>query len=212
MPSRDDQIVLSLEQAWETLRLAYPWPGERPNVPVSDQGWFGAGNARLLAQVTADVKPSRILELGSWTGVSTRFLCNAAPEAQVVAVDHWEGSVEHHEDPTYSAMLPTLYETFLTSCWEFRDRLVPIRLDTISGINFLRDIGWVPDIAYVDASHDTESVYADISSLLDLFPRCKVVGDDWNWETVRAAVRRVVTARDYMSIEVDDNAWRLHRS
>jgi hypothetical protein len=200
------------EAAWETLRLACPWPDERPNVPTSNQGWFGIGNARLLSQVIEQARPRRILELGSWTGVSTRFLCNAAPTAQVAAVDHWEGSVEHHEDPTYSAMLPTLYETFLTSCWGFRDVLVPIRLDTISGINFLNDLGWVPDLAYVDASHDEESVYADIELLLDVFPNCEIVGDDWHWETVRAAVERVVADRGLKAIEVDDNAWRLVRT
>lgn len=195
-------------EPWERLRQVYPWPLERPMVPISSHGWMGEGNRRLLRRVVEEVQPTHILELGSWTGLSTRYLCEIAPTVRVIAVDHWLGSAEHHEDPELKAMLRDLYRTFLASCWHYRDRITPLRLLTTTGIRVVADFAIAPDLAYVDAAHDESSVRADICALLDTFPTCRVCGDDWLWETVRAAVEGVARERG-LHVHIDENAWEL---
>src|SRR5262249_36868471 len=104
-----------------------PWPAERPVVSVPPVcNWLFPGARELLAQ-SLSAQTRLVIELGSWTGRSTRYIADLAPQAKVVAVDHWEGSVEHGQDPKLAAFLPRLYETFLSECWDYRERIIPVR-------------------------------------------------------------------------------------
>jgi hypothetical protein len=48
----------------------------------------------------------------------------------------------------------------------------------------------MPDLIYIDAAHDTESVASDVATALRLFPKSVLVGDDWSWDSVRTGVER----------------------
>ncbi len=200
---------MPLDDPYEQLRRLCPWPESRPDVSPIDHGWFQAGSIKLLGErLNADTK--LVVELGSWLGQSTRWILDHAPNAAVVAIDHWEGSEEHftNPDPRVQAALPVLYETFLTNLWDYRDRLHPYRTDTLEGMNNLRDEGLFPDIVFVDADHTEQGAYHDVKTAAELFPDAKLVGDDWLWDTVRRAVERFATESN-LEIVVDRNAWAL---
>ncbi len=171
----------------ENLRHAYPWPEDRPNVPARErEGWLFPSTQEMLARfLSSDTK--LVVELGSWLGLSTRFIAGRAPRATVIAIDHWKGSPEHERDPALRDLLPVLYETFLANCWNERARIVPIRTGTIEGLQRVAGFGLVPDVIYVDADHAYEAVAADLAAIERLFPSAIIVGDDWNWEGVRRA-------------------------
>lgn len=191
--------------ALETLRARYSWPQEKPQVPQDVESM--CHNGPQLKQV---LNPSTkiIVELGSWLGGSALFFLEQAPQATVIAIDHWKGSLEHQQFPYWAQKLPTLYETFLCNCWDYKDRLIPMRTTTLEGLQELYDLNIYPDLMYVDASHDYSSVIADLEKIYALFPKTTIVGDDWTWFMVRLAVTQF--ALDH-NVEVlhDNNVWRI---
>lgn len=172
----------------EELRSVFRFPKELPKVPPSDHGWFGPEHVELLSGA---LLPSTkiVLELGSWMGLSTRFIARNAPNAVVLAVDHWCGSLEHKTDPHLSSFLPTLYDTFISSCWEYRQQIVPVRMATVLAMKLLHEHGVFPDLIYIDASHEYWDAKSDIHHAFALFPTAAIAGDDFMWEGVGRAVR-----------------------
>lgn len=169
------------------FRRTHPWPDQKPAVPPREkEGWLFPSTQEMLARFLSN-QTKLVVELGSWLGLSTRFIASRAPRAAVIAIDHWQGSPEHQQDPKYSALLPVLYETFLANCWSERARIVPVRTGTIEGLERVARSGLYPDIFYVDADHGFEGVSADLQAIQRLFPQAIIVGDDWNWEGVRRA-------------------------
>ncbi len=174
-----------MNSAIQTLRGRYPWPAECPQVPPNPDGWFCGQNRALLKRLVAGAFVT--LELGAWLGMSTRFLVDWT-RGWVITIDHWKGSSEHRNRPE----LPTLWETFVRNAWDnHRGRLVPMRTTTLEGMREVHDLGIVPDVIYVDASHETPLVIEDLTTAMRLFPSAHIVGDDWTWDSVRAAAHAV---------------------
>ena len=133
-----------------------------------------------------------MLELGSFLGLSTRHLCKSAPNATIIGIDHWKGSVEHLRRPEFADVLPVLHETFLKNLWPWRERVVAIRELTLAGMGAVANAGVTPEVVYIDAAHDPDSVETDLSMVIDLWPTAHIVGDDWMWKTVREGIGRVL--------------------
>jgi hypothetical protein len=188
----------------------YPWPPQKPDVPpFPRRNWLHQGTAEILSR---SVSPTTrlIVEVGSWTGRSTRFLSGLAPGATVVAIDHWEGSAEHKNDPELAPALPRLYETFLAECWSYRDQIVPVKAKSADGLQCVAEAGLEADLVYIDADHSFDGVTSDLSAALDLFPRAVVAGDDYDWDEVRRAVETVCRDRG-LRCESVGSGWRILR-
>lgn len=173
-----------MEVALLRLRDKYRWPRKKPDIPFNDAGWFPEANKKMLLPFLGD-GTKLIVELGSWVGLSTRWMLDRAPNATLIAIDHWRGGPENKDDP----LLPFLYETFLSNCWDYRQRLIPLRDDTDRGTNELLELGIKPNLAYIDAGHEFKNVFEDIFRCGKF--GCPLVGDDFNpnrWDTVVKAV------------------------
>ncbi len=160
-------------------------------LPTNLNGFFDDTRARYLQGVIDTIHPKVIVELGTWLGTSAVFLAQkAGADARVYAVDHWLGSIEHHQQAPFNAMLPTLYQQFLSNVKNvgLTHRIIPVRMTTLEAA---RSLNIQPDMVYVDASHDEESVYQDIMAW---YPKLKskgiMCGDDFNWASVGRGVRR----------------------
>lgn len=187
------------------LKKSFPFPAHEPDVPSCDHGWFWESHIELLSGAMGS-HVRVILELGSWLGKSARWLAKQSPNAIVIAVDHWQGSAEHFKTPGLRAMLPTLYDTFIKNCWTFRDRMIPLRMDTISGMGLVNQFRIIPDLIYIDAGHDYASAYADVSNALRLFPNAALCGDDFYWEGVNRAITEHVRSGS-MRASYKKNQW-----
>jgi predicted O-methyltransferase YrrM len=166
------------------------FPQEKPAVKADSHGWFDDHLKSYLKPIIKnDMK--MIIELGSWLGSSTRWFCENS-NAKVVAIDHWKGSIEHVNRRDVKDKLPTLYETFIVNCWDYRDRITPVKMDTISGLTWCSDMGFQPDIIFIDASHEYEDVLKDLETSHNLFPKAILVGDDWAWRNRRLQKRFTV--------------------
>lgn len=178
-------------QFWDCLAKEYPWPDDRPSVkkyPLG--GWLNRGTAKLLRENMPE--NALVVELGTWRGLSARRMLGRMGASGVVCVDHWEGSEEHvsgcYADRARD-LLPHLYETFLYDTWDWRSKIIPLRMDTLDGLHVVYESGLVPDLIYVDAGHEFKPVFNDIVVSSALFPGAIIVGDDWYIEGVKRAGR-----------------------
>ena len=160
------------------LAVRNPWPAVRPEVEPDDEAWFNAGNARLLGRLLR--RPINvILELGSWVGAgSTRFFLENS-DALLICNDIWRRN-PREVTPWREHKIPTLYETFCRNNWCDRDRIVPLRMDTMDGIREVAKSGIIPDLIYVDASHEYSDVTAQLDLIRKLFPSSIITGDDYD--------------------------------
>lgn len=193
--------------ALDRLRSMYPWPEEKPKVSeraIRIPGW---GQPEALFEESLSDRTRLVVELGSWLGQSSRFILDRAPNATIICVDHWNGSPEHVERE--SDVLSTLYDAFLSLCWELRDRIIPIRATTSGGLKIIASFGLTPDLIYVDASHDYDDVKADIDLSHRLFPTSTLIGDDYaNFVDVRRAVAHFVRDNNRI-VRVIGRGWKL---
>ena len=105
------------------------WPSGRPREPRYRHGWFLPTHERVFEKVLEDVGEVKvILELGSWYGSSTEWLCERCPDAAVYAVDLWDDSfILDKQRDHYSTMGDRklenllnnhpLWDTFLANLW-----------------------------------------------------------------------------------------------
>lgn len=199
----------------EELRTRYPWPKEKPEVEIvrpEIEGWFAGANQTVLVDLIhlgRTDKPMTVLELGSFRGLSSKFIVGQLrPIDTLICIDHWLGSEEHHRREDWRELLSTLHETFLHNLWEHRERVVPMRTTTRDGLRELKKLGIAPDVIYVDAAHDAESVYQDVRDCLEFFPGAEICGDDWPQHSVRTGVVRA--AEGWTLLYVRDSAcWHL---
>ncbi len=196
----------------DKLRSRYPWPPKPPAVAKDyfdhlPSGWCCQENLDMFARL-CDADTKVVIELGSWMGRSTMAIAGAAPSATLLCVDHWKGSTEHHIREEWREKLPVLYETFLVHLWEHRARVVPVRNTTLAGMEEIHAAGIVPDVVYVDASHDARSVDADVRTAIRLFPKAAICGDDWTHATVCEGVCSAIVDSPY-TLHHDRVCWWL---
>jgi hypothetical protein len=81
-------------------------------------------------------------------------------------------------------------------------------MTVFEALDELSRLGLSPEVVYVDADHTYESVKEQLARVRALFPDAIVVGDDWDWETVRRAA--VDVAREQGGVVgVHGTAWRF---
>ena len=193
------------------LNKLFTWPTEKPNVPIDDHGWF-TNQSTLAKFLNPNIKV--VVELGSWLGSSTRFILDYAPNATVIAIDHWSdnikdygngGSTDASSDDGIEK-IGTLWETFLVNCWNYKNRLYPVRAYTQDGLKKLKNYNIIADVVYIDASHSYEDVMADITLSRKLWPDAQIVGDDYIWESVRRAVHEYANKNGF-KVVAEENCW-----
>ncbi len=181
-------------------------------LPFDPHGWYG--NAQPIQSLFTNNKNISIaIEVGCWLGASTRHIASLLPpNGKLFAIDHWKGSVEHQPGQVaYYPALPYLYEQFLSNVIYagLTDKIIPMRMDSLEAARQLKASGIVPDLIYIDASHDTQAVLADLNAW---FPFVKghgiLCGDDWSWASVRLAVETFANEQ-HLTISAANNFWCL---
>lgn len=203
--------TISASRAMQQLRRDFAWPLSRPDVPIPTEnlGWFSDAPRQLLSQILSP-QTRLVVELGAWLGLSTRFITQAAPQADVITIDHWKGSPEHERDPETARMLPSLHDTFLAMNWDHRQRIIPLRMDVGEGLRRVADYGLQPDVIFVDADHSPESVKQQLQLAARLFPQAVLVGDDYDDPGVQQAVDEFAAEQNAQA-ELAGTGWRAWR-
>jgi len=202
----------------DQLRLLYPWPQSRPALAPSERGWDGGGRDLVTRRLT-ERSVKVVLEIGTFLGLSTRAWLKAAPEVTAICVDPWFETF--HDDSGIRDWLDlagkNLFHLFQSSCWEYRDRIIPLRGCSPTALQVVADFGVQPDLVFIDGQHDYESAKADIETCHRLFPDAILTGDDWIWNSdpevpfaVQVAVKEFAAARGWR-VEARENTWAIER-
>ena len=156
------------------------------SLPFDGSGFFI--NQKPLDELLKSRPFYKAVEIGSWLGMSTRFIAQRlAPEGKLYAIDTWKGTsgeTWHEQD----ARLSYLYQLFLSNVKheQLTDIIIPVRMESLEAAMALNIKA---DLIYIDAAHDTKSVFNDIIAWYPhLEPDGIMCGDDWEWETVKIAV------------------------
>ncbi len=162
----------------DKIGLPDPWDRAKPNVPENVHGWFTSPKIATIGKLIKKYKPKTILEVGAWLGQSTLFFAERCD--LVISLDTWLGNDHFFGEEKLRKLLPTAYETFLVNCWEKRNKIFPIRLESRVGLWYLAEKGIKVDAVYIDADHHYEAVKADIRQVLKLPGKPLLIGDDFN--------------------------------
>jgi hypothetical protein len=187
------------------------------------QGWNGG--FEILPQLVAELRPTLVIEVGAWLGLSTLVLARSLKinhlESAVLTVDTWLGSLEHWRDEKDSLELqhgyPTLYGRFLHNIASrgCADNVVPLPLPSAIAARLLREYGISAELIFVDGSHDEKDVYDDLVGYSALLaPGGVMCGDDLQWEGVERSVRRFAAEGGY-ALETtpaeETTYWKLRK-
>jgi len=154
------------------------------------QGWMEESDLRWLAAHAA--LASRIVEVGCWRGRSTTCLADNTPGV-VYAVDHWQGSEEHQPVDA-----ERLYKMFLDQMAGYisAGKVIPMRMPSVAAARELSAQSLTFDLVFIDASHDSDSVRADILSWKPLVaPGGLLCGHDAGYGPVMTALAELLPDR-----------------
>jgi predicted O-methyltransferase YrrM len=153
------------------------------------------------------------VELGCWKGHSVCHLAKRLKDkkdAVVYAVDYWD-SADTLEALNYLPEdSPSLYAIYNRNLEIAGVRCLVQDIKGCSWETASRFKDESVDFVYLDADHSTESVMRDIKAW---WPKLKPMGimaggHDYNWDTVRSAVRNVFNDGEY---GIQGNVWIVHK-
>lgn len=194
----------------EKLYTVCPYEGLDPaQYPDDLQGW--GSDHPVLAAAIEKLRPTRIVEVGSWKGRSAinmaRVVRALGLECEIVCVDTWLGSPEHwlRAGPGWFESLmvqngyPRLYYTFLGNVLRhgFQDIITPMPMTSESAAFVLKHLGITCDLAYIDAAHEYAPAKRDFVAYWDLLAEnAMLIGDDYiHWPGVTQAANEFALER-----------------
>ena len=176
-----------------------PYIGFEP-LPFNAHGW--ASNSPAFVDAIEEIKPELIIEVGTWMGGSSRTmaeLCKIYSNTfEIVCIDTFLGSEEMWTRQSYLMSFdhgrPTVYDHFISNTIHagLTEYITPFPVDSINGFLTLKKFGVVPDLIYIDAGHDYDSVKADLERWSEILRQGgMILGDDWHHPPIKKAVADV---------------------
>jgi predicted O-methyltransferase YrrM len=195
-------------------------------VPLNDSkltGW--GGDAPILSRLVAELKPSIIIEVGSWKGQSTATMAESLikqglkEQSIIIAVDTWLGSKEHwevhegREELELTFGYPTFYKRFLSNMKlrGYDASIIPLPLPSLIAARYLAGKAVKANLIYIDGSHDEKDVYEDLCAYWELLSQGGIIfGDDFQWPTVARAVKKFCAEKN-VTFELEDINWSIQK-
>lgn len=171
-------------------------------IPTLRHGWLSYHTHTMLQcgidQLTAG---STVLELGSWYGKFSAFILKNAPAGiTFYAADYFKNNAEYDAKmwklgPLDKMFLRHLrYETFQANVApHIRDgtHVYMMKMDIYAAVELVASGGTKPAMILIDAEKATKPLVGLLRKLREYFPEAIIVGDDYVFASVRAAVAEV---------------------
>lgn len=160
-------------------------------------GWNS--DVPVLKNIIDEIKPSTIIEVGTWLGRSAVNMTKYAKEYNknvlCLCIDTYLASNESLWSEKYvdnlNQKFDYIYKQFCinVSNENMLDNIIPFPSTTSTAAELLKKEGVTAEVIYIDAGHRYRDVYADLEDYWDIATKV-IVGDDYNhaWpEVVEAA-------------------------
>lgn len=163
------------------------------------RGW--TGTHPFLTTIVEQVKPSTIIEIGSYLGQSAITMAKATQRlnlgAKILCIDTWLGSPEHWRNDRCNDLryfkyfgegISSMYDQFVINMIvnKVDEVVVPIPNTSKNAFAILQWKNVTADLIYVDGSHEKNDVYEDIILYSKLLNKGgHLFGDDYtSWPGV----------------------------
>lgn len=155
--------------------------------------WF-SGNIPVWAQLLDQIKPTKILEIGSFEGKSACFLIDYLAkiyDIELHCIDTWEGGIEHKDGGTVQQNMSDVESRFCHNIKVAKDNAAnQVSIQIHKGYSDIKLANLISqgfknyfDVIYIDGSHQAPDVLTDA---VFSFKLLKVGGllifDDYLWE------------------------------
>ena len=200
---------------WPEVQRRYPWPDSQPTGLPHVHGW--GVHEEAWQGMLGGLRTPIVLEVGAWTGKTSRWLLDTFPGLQLIAIDQWEA--DGYWGETWSKWLAaglvapgeTPLGLYRTNLWQYRQRVVAIQGDSCRRMLAIAD-AVAPRVVYIDACHQCPQVCSDIGLASVLFPAAIICGDDYEdlvppVNAVKAAVDGVA-ARYGFEVKLSGRFWQ----
>ena len=168
-----------------------PYDGfDSSNFEEDLQGW--GSYSPVFESIIKNHQPKVIIEVGTWKGASaihmSKLLKNNGISAVIFCVDTWLGDSSHWYRTEWRSHLklkngfPNLYYQFLANVMKHNhdDIIIPIPQVSRSACNWFKKLELIPDVVYLDGSHDQFDVYLDCHDYWQLLDNNGIMfGDDY---------------------------------
>lgn len=183
-------------------------------VEVDLQGW--GSNHGAFRAVIEELRPSTIIELGTWKGASAihmgRLCRDGGIAAQILCVDHFIGFPSFYLDPAKARAefklkggFPRLYWTFMKNVHDagLTDMITPLVQQTVHAAQICAARNVRADLIYVDGDHSYEGCRRDLAAFAPILAESGVfLCDDYQWEGAGRAIDEFVaeTGADHIVV------------
>ena len=171
-------------------------------------GYMPSHELDLLKEFAKD--HSKILEIGSWHGKSTRALAENT-KGVVYAVDTWYGSDNEPQNHGSAYLLKGDHAImeFYRNNFDLisSGKIMPIRMHSANACDTLKKLGVKFDMVFIDGDHTYEGCKSDIVNTKDLMEEGALVcGHDYAaWVGVKQAVDELLP-----EVKVTHTIWQKH--
>lgn len=215
--------------SFQKLDAQHPWP-ETDGITAWDFT-LGGGGRHLVDTLIKVTKPEYMLEIGCFLGASARRWLSVDPNLKLVGVDTWSDWLiqqchKHVGRPVLTRQYPDPevqqkfaadverqgpFPTAMANLIEFQGRFIPVRAESPTILPSLKEAGFTPDLAYIDAGKKPD----DLEAVHALWPEANICGDDWHWNRTKGfPMRKIVNdfAEKYdFRVEADHATWVLYK-
>lgn len=185
---------------------------------------FWGSRSPVFEELINELRPSDIIELGSWKGTSAihmgELLKRHGCESIICCVDTWLGSnPDLWNESEYKSALslrnghPQIYQQFLANIVHrgLDKTIYPFPNTTSCARQLLVENNVMVDMVYVDAGHEEHEVFFDTSGYWKILrPGGIMFGDDYSSHLhgVKKAVDRFRSEHELdLDLRDDDNKW-----
>jgi hypothetical protein len=189
-------------------------------------GWNG--NKPIFGELITKIKPTTIIEVGTWKGQSAINMGSKVKElglnTTIHCVDTWLGAIEfwtsgkNTRERNLNTLngFPQVYYQFLSNVVHknLQDIILPFPNTSENGYRYFKYNNITAQMIYIDASHEEDDVYKDLNNYYDLLENNGILfGDDYQkeWPGVINSVNKFSQERNMELEIVGNNFWILKK-
>lgn len=172
---------------------------------IEVKNWQHPDSVPVFNKLISEVKPSIIIELGSfmgWSAITMAKICRTNNiNTKILCIDTWLGSIEHwridqcNELSRYDYFqngISGMYDAFCKNVISHgvEEYVIPLPNTTDMMFNLLKHLNITSQLIYVDASHEYRNVLQDLQSYYEILDvGGYIFGDDVRWNSVNKAIQ-----------------------